>query len=117
MIRKQSEMQSETREQMRGGTGAVTIQHYFTSDEFTANARLCAKLRVPPGASIGVHKHGAEDEVYIITHGTGLLNDGETETRVSVGDAILTGNGESHALANDGDEPLELIAMIMCYES
>jgi mannose-6-phosphate isomerase-like protein (cupin superfamily) len=34
-----------------------------------------------------------------------------------VGDAILTGNGESHALANDGDEPLELIAMIMCYES
>ena len=72
---------------------------------------------MPPGAGIGVHKHGAEDEVYIVTQGTGMLNDGETETRVGVGDAILTGNGESHAIANDGEEPLEIIAMIMCYAS
>ena len=29
MIRKQSEMQNETCENMRGGTGTVTIQHFL----------------------------------------------------------------------------------------
>ncbi len=115
MIRTRSEMEAETRDRMRGGEGAVTIMHYFKRDEFTAKARLCAKLSLPPGAGIGPHRHAEEDEVYIITRGSGTLDDGQDKTRVSAGDAILTGNGESHAIANDGDEPLELIAMIMCY--
>ena len=34
--------------------------------------------------------------------------------RVAVGDAVLTGNGESHAILNDGEEPLELMAFIAC---
>ena len=115
MIRKPADMKEETRENMRGGDGSVTIRHYFTKDEFTANARLCAKLIIPPGAGIGSHQHDAEDEVYIVTQGSGLLDDGTEETRVSAGDAILTGNGGSHAIRNDGAEPLEMIAVIACY--
>ena len=117
MICRAAEMQTETREAMRGGSGAVTIQHYLKGDDFTANVRLCAHLTLPPGASIGVHEHASEDEVYIVTQGSGLLDDGTTKTRVEAGDAILTGNGESHAIANDGDEPLKLIAVIMCYNA
>lgn len=115
MIRKASEMQSETRANMRGGAGSVTVQPFFTPDEITAKSRLCAKLTLPPGSSIGVHEHLKEDEVYIITRGSGILDDGETETRVEAGDAVLTGNGESHAIRNDGDEALEVIAVIMLY--
>lgn len=115
MIRNATAMQRETREQMRGGAGTVSITHVFKADEFTANVRLCAKLTLPPGAGIGSHEHAREDEVYIITSGSGLLDDGHTQSRVNAGDAILTGNGESHALHNDGDEPLELMAIIMCY--
>ncbi len=81
----------------------------------TANARLCARLVIPPGAGIGSHPHEKEDEVYIITRGTGILDDGSTETRVDAGDAVLTGKGESHAIRNDGSEDLEFIAVIMCY--
>ena len=33
MIRRAADMVSEVRENMRGGDGAVTIQHYFTKDE------------------------------------------------------------------------------------
>ena len=57
MIRRESEMKTETRQNMRGGTGSVTIRHYFTREEFTADARLCARLILPPGASIGPHCH------------------------------------------------------------
>lgn len=115
MIRKATEVIEEQRPAMRGGTGTVTVRHFFKSDEFTAKCRLCARLTVPPGASIGVHQHNGEDEVYIVTQGTGILDDGQAKTRVSVGDAILTGKGASHAIANDGATPLEIIAVIQSY--
>ena len=115
MIRKASEMVSEVRPEMRGGSGSVTVKTIFSAEEIKAKSRLCAKLTLPPGASIGVHEHLKEDEVYIITQGCGILDDGHTETVVSVGDAVLTGNGESHAIRNDGDSPLEIVAVIMCY--
>ena len=115
MIRRASDRVAVTNSNMRGGEGAVDVTPFFTADEMTANARLCATLTLPPGASIGMHQHLKEDEVYIVTRGSGILDDGETESRVSAGDAVLTGNGESHAIRNDGDEPLEIIAVIMCY--
>ena len=115
MIRKAAERKTEVREGMRGGTGSVEISHYFRGDEWTADARLCAELILAPGASIGSHQHVREDEVYIITHGSGLLEDGSGEKRVDVGDAILTGNGETHAIRNDGDESLHLVAVIVRY--
>lgn len=115
MIRNFADMECETREHMRGGPGTVTIRHLFTVEEFTAPVRLCATCIIPPGAGIGPHTHETEDEVYIVTRGSGILDDGETKTRVTIGDAILTGNGASHAISNDGDEPLELTAFIACY--
>lgn len=115
MIRKPADMKVESRENMRGGKGTVHFQHFFTADEFRANSRLCATMTVPPGASVGRHCHQTEDEVYIVTSGTGILDDGKTRTRVDAGDAILTGNGEAHAVENDGEEDLVIIAVIMCY--
>lgn len=115
MIKPASEMTVEVRENMRGGPGSVTIRHLFTPEEFKASVRLCATCTIPPGAGIGRHEHTGEDEVYFVLRGSGLLDDGVTQTRVSAGDAVLTGHGESHAIYNDGDEPLELTAYIACY--
>ena len=115
MIRRASEMHVEERPRMREGTGTVTVRHFFSKEEITAKSRLCARLTLPPGASIGPHRHEGEDEVYIITYGNGLLDDGHSRTPVAAGDAILTGNGESHSITNTGPGELELIAVIMCY--
>jgi len=115
MIRKSDDMKKEVRDKMRGGPGSVTIHHYFDRSEFTADVRLCARLVLPPGSGIGTHQHKGEDEVYIVIRGTGMLDDGSSSRRVSAGDAILTGNGGSHAITNDGSEDLEIMAMIMCY--
>ena len=115
MIRRPANMRTEIREKMRGGPGAVTIAHFFEKEEFGARTRLCARLTVPPGAGIGEHRHEGEDEVYLVTRGSGLLCDGSCESRVSTGDAILTGKGQSHSVRNDGTEPLEMVAMIMSY--
>ena len=115
MIRKGAQMETEVKSELRGGVGKVTFQHFFKKDEITARTRLCSRLILPPGASIGLHKHEGEDEVFIVTRGKGLIDDGQSREQVQAGDAILTGKGESHAVINNGLEPLELIAIIMLY--
>ena len=115
MIRKAAEQKIEVREKMRGGAGSAVIRHYLSKEEFKAPVRLCAHLVLAPGAGIGPHQHEKEEEIFIITKGSGLHHDGQKETRVSVGDVTLTGNGASHAIRNDGKEDLELEAIIVCY--
>jgi len=114
MIRRAAETRTEIREDMKGGRGKVSIRHCLEKEDLTANVRLCCILTLPPGTSIGSHQHDREEEIFIVNHGSGILDDGETETRVSEGDAMLTGNSESHALRNDGAEDLEITALIIC---
>ncbi|EKD27009.1 MAG: cupin 2, barrel [uncultured bacterium] len=115
MIKRKKDMVVEQREKMRGGDGVVFVEHFFKPEEIAAKSRLCARLSIPKGGSIGLHQHNGEDEVYIILKGQGLLYDGISENEVSEGDAILTGKGESHSIKNSGNDVLEMIAVIMCY--
>jgi len=115
MIHRAADMKTEIRERMRDGAGKVTIQHLFDKDEITAKTRLCARLTLPPKASIGMHTHEGEDELYVVISGSGWLDDGKTRSRVNAGDAILTGKGEPHSLINDGPATLDVMAVIMLY--
>ncbi len=115
MIRRSEEMLQEIREQMRGGSGRVEILHVFQRHELGGNARLCAKITLQPGCSIGFHNHDDEEEIYYIMRGTGTVNDDGHEAVVKAGDAVLTGDGAGHSIANTGDEPLEIMAVILLY--
>jgi mannose-6-phosphate isomerase-like protein (cupin superfamily) len=113
MVKPATVMEREVRERMRGGTGSVEILHVFRQDELGGAARLFARLRLPPGASIGHHVHDAEEEVFYILSGRGLVTEDGVATGVGPGDAVLTGGGAGHALENRGSEPLELMAVIL----
>jgi len=115
MLKKRSEQTVETRENMRGGTGKITVRHHFKPEETTARTRLCAELLLPPGTSIGSHEHTDEDEVYIIQKGRAQMTDGGKEIIAEAGDAILTGKGASHSIKNIGDGDLIVTAVIMKY--
>jgi mannose-6-phosphate isomerase-like protein (cupin superfamily) len=113
MIKKNAEMQKEVREKMREGTGTVEILHVFRKEELRGKTRLFARLRVPPGSSIGYHEHHEEEEVFFIIAGRGTVNDNGVKTPVGPGDAVLTGGGTGHAIECTGSEPLELMAVIL----
>lgn len=117
MIKKVFKQETEVRENMRGGSGKVIIRHYFKKDEINASCRLCAELQLAPGASIGLHEHNNEDEVFIIQKGRGLIVDDGKEVEVEAGDSILTGKGASHSIKNIGDEDLLVTAVIIQYNS
>ena len=115
MITRDGEMTAELREGMRGGKGTVKVENWFAPEAFGAKVRLCARLTVPPGGSIGTHSHEAEDEIYIVLSGRGIIIEGDSRTPVGPGDAILTGKGGAHGVENTGAVPLVMAAIIMLY--
>ena len=70
-------------------------------------------LTLPPGASIGLHKHDNNEDVYIIISGQGIFTDSNgKETEVKAGDITIARQGQSHALKNAGEEPLVFLDLI-----
>ena len=76
---------------------------------------LMAQARSPSAAcsEIGYHVHTGDSETYYILSGCGRYNDNGTITTVSPGDVAYCAPGEGHGLACVGDEPIEMIALIL----
>ena len=115
MIARNDNLETELREQMRGGKGTVKLEHWFKPEAFGAKIRLCARMTIEPGASIGNHTHEGEDEIYLVLSGRGLIQEKGEWVPINAGDAILTGKGGSHGVENNGTEPLVIAAVIITY--
>lgn len=115
MITRNSEMQAELRENMRGGKGAVKLEHWFKPESFGAKVRLCTRMTLAPGSSIGSHTHAGEDEIYLVLAGSGRIEENGVWVPIQTGDAILTGKGGTHGVENNGAEPLVIAAVIILY--
>lgn len=95
---------------MYGGEGAIQITKIF--DEHTPHLRLFAVLTAEPGCSIGAHAHEAEAEFFYILEGEAtVLDEGEYKT-LRPGDAHLCRAGERHALQNNTDKTMRVLAVI-----
>ncbi|MCK5802672.1 MAG: cupin domain-containing protein [Lentisphaeria bacterium] len=115
MIRRSGTYEVSLREQMRGGDGTVSIEHFWKADELKGKTRLLAKLTLEPGGSIGFHKHDDEEEVFVILAGKAEMMDEDTPVVLEPGDTILTADGSGHAVKSVGDVPLEMLAVIVQY--
>jgi mannose-6-phosphate isomerase-like protein (cupin superfamily) len=115
MLRRSEEMLNELKEQMRGGKGTVELTHIFKQGEIKGKARLCAKITINPGCSIGLHQHVEEEEIFYFIKGVGQVDDNGVKSGIRAGDALLTGGGASHSVENTGSEPLEMVAIILLY--
>ena len=105
-------MRAETRELMRGGHGHVFITHLFSPNEMQSHTRLCARLVIPPGSSIGMHAHDNEEELFYIISGQCEINDSGNIQELGPGDAVLTGDA-SHCIKCISHHPCELLAFII----
>ncbi|MDR2176979.1 MAG: cupin domain-containing protein [Treponema sp.] len=112
MVNQRGDMRKDAREMMRGGEGTVQFT-YLVDCEKEKNIRLLAELTLPPGASIGYHRHDNETEYFVILSGAGEVNDNGVVKPVKPGDTIITGNGDSHSIKNTGGVPLVFHAIIV----
>ena len=114
MLIKRNEMKTEVKEKMRGGEGETELVHLVDCAN-EKNIRMLAEITLEPGCSIGGHSHDNETEYFLILKGEGVVNDNGTEKPVKAGEVVVTGNGASHSLRNNGSVPLVLNAVIVTY--
>ncbi|MET8689313.1 cupin domain-containing protein [Streptomyces sp. NPDC004732] len=91
------------KEHDHGGIGAILAHRVFTREAGAPGAEFIDLAVLPPGTSIGRHRHGADRETYIVLAGSGLMFlDGE-EFRVATGDVVVNRPHGEHGLLNDSD--------------
>ena len=112
MIRRQDEFRTDIRQNMRGGSGDIKIEHLWEK-ELNSPTRMFSRITVEPGCSIGFHNHENEEEIFYIISGTASADDNGVPVTLYPGETILTGNGAGHSIANNGDEPLVMMAVIV----
>jgi len=114
MIRKAVNCKVEYREHMRDGNGTVKITNFIAEpSELNEKGRMFSRITLNPGCSIGYHVHDKDAELFYILRGTGVYSDNGELRMVSAGDVTICRTGEGHSIANETDEVLELIAVIV----
>lgn len=113
MIRKSNECAVENRVNMRAGDGTVKITNFVSKEELYGKGRLFSRITLEPGCSIGWHIHEGDSEIFFVECGTAIYNDNGTEVEVGAGDVLICPEGTGHAIANKGNEKVDLIAVIV----
>lgn len=114
MIRRNQEKQSIRKPAPFNGTGEITVRSLLNGpEEMSQKGRVFGHTTVYPGAEIGYHAHTGDSETYYILSGNGLYNDNGTVTEIHAGDVTYCAPGEGHGLKCLGDEPVEMIALIL----
>lgn len=113
MIKKAADFKKEYRENMRGGNGTVELTSFATPAELNDKGRLFANITLNPGCGIGYHVHEQDSELFYLMKGEAIYNDNGTEYPVSAGDVMVCPAGTGHAITNNSEGVVEIIAVIV----
>ncbi len=82
------------------GVGTVELFEIFGSDDFKSKCEFIDRQIIPPNSTVGYHKHGNNEELYIILSGTGTMKIGGQESRIKKGDIIKNQPYGEHGLSS-----------------
>ena len=91
------------------GEGLVDLYELWDRADFKSNVDFMDRVVVPPNATVGYHRHGNNEEMYIVLAGQGTMTIGTEPTTVKTGDMILNPPGGAHGLVNDSDGDIDLL--------
>jgi len=95
------------------GLGKIRFRRLWDHDAFCGRWTFVDHCVVPPGTSVGYHRHDTVQECYVILSGEGIMKvDGEVG-RVVPGDCVPNRIGGSHGLVNGGSTPVEFINLCL----
>lgn len=111
MIRRKVEAREELRDAMRGGVGKALLREVVSPGDM-AGVDFVSVVTLESGSSVGSHRHGGTEELYLVIEGSGLATlDGES-FEVGPGDAFLVKDGHSHGLENTSSTLLSFVAVL-----
>jgi mannose-6-phosphate isomerase-like protein (cupin superfamily) len=92
------------------GEGTISTARVI-ADGAGGGAEWIDLVVVPPGSTIGVHTHGADEETYVVVDGAGTMTVDGATLAVGPGDVVVNRAGGTHGLANTGDGPMRLVVV------
>lgn len=99
---------SET-EAIHDGIGKAMHATVFSRDDFKSGISFLNYTILAASASIGLHTHGDDEEIYMVLEGNGKMTvNGETRD-VASGDIIVNPPFGTHGLANGPDGDMRLL--------
>ena len=114
MLNHHETMKTITRENIKGGSGAIQQQILIAKEDMDGYARHCVVMTVNPGCSIGIHDHIGEAEFFYLLEGELVTHCDGRDVPFLPGDAsFTTGAGNMHRLENCSDQPAKLLAIVM----
>ncbi|MFP6729632.1 MAG: cupin domain-containing protein [Alphaproteobacteria bacterium] len=99
----------EPRVGIHDGEGSVGLAEIWSRDDFRGNWDFVDRLLLPPGSTVGTHRHGDNEELYIVLKGRGVMTMNGESFSVAEGDMMLNPPGGEHGLVNDSGEDIDLL--------
>jgi mannose-6-phosphate isomerase-like protein (cupin superfamily) len=97
------------KEHDHGGDGTILAHRVFSRAEGGVGAEFVDLAVLPPGTSIGRHRHGADRETYLVLSGSGVMYRDGARFRVGTGDLVVNRPHGEHGLVNDSTDELWLL--------
>lgn len=113
MITKARDHKRTSHEKLRDGNGIVEMLHFLDQEGSFGSGRLFSLATLPPGASIGMHKHEGEYELYYILKGVAHVMDNDVPGILETGDCMICADGDSHSIENRGAEEVQALFLII----
>jgi uncharacterized cupin superfamily protein len=66
---------------------------------------------VPPGATVGLHEHAADEELYVVVRGAGVATTNGLDEPIEAGSVLVNPPHAVHGIRNVGTEPLEFVVL------
>lgn len=116
VIRNYLETEKQIQHSAHEGIGAVELFEVFGRGDFASKCEFLDRQIIPPNSTVGYHKHGNNEELYIVLEGTGTMTvDGKSFT-VKKGDIVKNRPFGEHGLINDSKENIELLIIQIAIE-
>ena len=108
MIKNFYQMEPRLEQNCHRGEGTIKVTKVI--EKFATNMQFFHYTVLPPGTSIGVHKHKDDEEFYVVLEGAGEMDLDGVKHPVSAGDVIVNPPFGSHGLKNTSDtEELKIL--------
>ena len=113
---KTHEIDAQTVDRNHGGQGVIQFRRLLTGKDFAGPIEFVDFTVIPPGSTIGIHRHDGNEEIYLIAAGRPRVAvDGE-ETRLKRGSIAVVHSGQTHQLLNDTSDDVEIFVVQVALE-
>ena len=111
MLRKQSEIPLKTFTRCHEGSGDCHARLVLSKPDSQLGLLWMHDDTLPPGATIGEHRHDDNEELYYVLEGHGtMILDGQ-RSPIGAGDVSVVHPGHTHGIENSNDSAMRLLVV------